>query len=184
MSPSDFSPLAGVSWWFWPHTCERELSLRLHFKMHERLLWEAGGGGSPWHFVVSVSPINCLSLACLVRWVIARQLWHFGRWRCLAKGKCHIRRFLTGCSSSPRRMTGEAGGRAAGRDAGLGDSGQGEETEMLSLPPKEPSPWVKTKDKGNKAPKGHREDVSCFKEGKRSLMRQWGNYKFHALESW
>lgn len=172
MSASDFGLLASVSWWFWPHTCKRELSLRLHFKMHERLLWEAGGGGSPWHFVVSVSPINCLSLACVVRWVIARQLWHFRRWRCLAEGKCHIRWFLTGCSSSPRRMTGEAGGRAAGRDAGLGDSGQGEQTEMLSLPPKEPAPWEKTKHKGNKAPKGHREDVSWFKEGKRSLMRQ------------
>lgn len=96
MSLSGFSPLADVSRCFWPHTCKRELSLRLHFKTHERLLWEARGGGSRWQFVVSLSPINCLSLACLVRRVIARQLWHFRRWRCLAEGKCHIHPFPTG----------------------------------------------------------------------------------------
>lgn len=66
MSPSDFSPLAGTAWWLWPPTCERELRLRSHFKTHERLLWEAEGGGSWWQFVTSVSPVNCLSLACLV----------------------------------------------------------------------------------------------------------------------
>lgn len=51
-------------------------------------------------------------------------------------------------------------------DAGLGDSGHGEQTEMLSLPPKEPSLWEKTQQKGNEALRRHRGGVSCSKEAK------------------
>lgn len=83
---NDFSLCISMSWWFWPHTCERELRLRLHSKTHERLLGEAGGGGSWWHFMISVSPVICLSLACLVPCVIAWQLWHFRRWSVWLKG--------------------------------------------------------------------------------------------------
>lgn len=81
----------------------------------------------------------------------------------MVEGKCHIRLFLTG---PVLVATLDDGGHAVGTDMGLGDSDQGEQTEMLSLPPKEPSPWGKTQKKGNKAPRGHRGDVSCSKEGK------------------
>lgn len=83
---NDFTLCVSMSWWFWPHTRERELRLRLHSKTHERLLGKAGGGGSWWHFVISVSPIICLSLACLVHWVIAWQLWLFRRCSVWLKG--------------------------------------------------------------------------------------------------
>lgn len=69
--------------------------------------------------------------------------------------------FLMGCSLSLHRMMGEAGGHTEGRDVGLRD----EQTEMLSLPPKEPAPLEEAQDQRNKAPRGHRGDVSCLKEG-------------------
>lgn len=75
-------------------------------------------------------------------------------------------------------MTGEAEGRAAGRDAGLRDNGQGEQMEMLSLPPEEPAPWERSQEKGNKALRGHRGDVSCFKEGKKSDKAMEGKINF------
>lgn len=71
-------------------------------------------------------------------------------------------------------MMGEAGGRAAGRDAGLRDNGQGEQMEMLSLPPEEPAPWERSQEKRNKALRGH----SCFKEGEKSDKVMEGKVNF------
>lgn len=49
---------------------------------------------------------------------------------------------------------------------------------MLGLPPKEPAPWEKTQDKANKALRGHKGDVSCFKEGEKSDKVTEGKINF------
>lgn len=138
---SDFRPCVSLSWWFWPHTSEREFRLRLHSKTCKRLLGEAGRG-SWWHFVISVSPVICLSLACLVHWVIAWQLWHFRRWSVWLKGQ-------------QRRLP-----RIWDRD-----SVQGDQTEVFNLPPKEQALGKRPRTRGIGHEKTQR-DVSCFKEGK------------------
>lgn len=87
--------------------------------------------------------------------------------------------FLMGCSLSLHRMMEEAGGHTERRDMGL----RNKQTEMLSLPPKEPAPLEETQDQKNKALRGYRGDVRCLKEGFESGEVMEGNYKCHALEA-